>query len=335
MMKSSSHLAPMSGSLVEQTNRATNLRVANAISIYDKIRIPYPRHVELHSKMDYVHQLGVATVGPKKGLRALGASGQGKSTCAHDYVELCRRRQLEARLDHGTSTACGDAQAESHDSRVLYVALENGTTARGLMVSILQALDDPFWSRGSESLLRARAIDIMQRKKVELLIIDEVQHLNCRGSKGFDVTDTLKNFLDRGVAPVVFLGTEEAKPMFERNLQLNARLIPPCDLKVLTTNTEDRNLLRGFCKQLDRQIVEKGLMPKLSDLSDPKTLDCLFEVSDGVIGRVVRLIQAALEIALRREAEWIEIHDISLAVERWAIPQGFVRRNPFAVPRAA
>ena len=126
------------------------------------------------------------------------------------------------------------------------------------------------------------------------------------------------------------MGTLEARPLFERNLQLNGRLLPPGDLQVLTTSVDDQKLLRGFCRQLDIQIVEKGLLPKRSNLEDPKILASLYEVSGGVIGRVVRLTHAALESALRRGADWIETYDLALAVDRWAIPQGFVKRNPFA-----
>jgi hypothetical protein len=53
------------------------------------------------------------------------------------------------------------------------------------------------------------------------------------------------------------------------------------------------------------------------------------EVTDGVIGRVSRLFEVAVEIALRRGATSFEVDDIAAAVEQWAIPQSFASRNPF------
>jgi hypothetical protein len=37
----------------------------------------------------------------------------------------------------------------------------------------------------------------------------------------------------------------------------------------------------------------------------------------------------ALEIALSRSATRIERYDLALAVDRWAIPNGLTRSNPF------
>jgi hypothetical protein len=56
---------------------------------------------------------------------------------------------------------------------------------------------------------------------------------------------------------------------------------------------------------------------------------CLHAVADGVVGRVSRLFGMALEIALRRGATRIEIYDLSLAVDRWAVANGITDHNPF------
>ena len=50
-----------------------------------------------------------------------------------------------------------------------------------------------------------------------------------------------------------------------------------------------------------------------------------------MVGRVSRLAQAALEIAIRRGAARLEPYDLAEAVDRWAIPQAFVESNPFRV----
>jgi hypothetical protein len=53
------------------------------------------------------------------------------------------------------------------------------------------------------------------------------------------------------------------------------------------------------------------------------------EVSDGVVGRVSRLFEVAIEIALRRGSDTLDIVDLSLAVDRWALDHNFADRNPF------
>ncbi|MEN5145600.1 MULTISPECIES: hypothetical protein [Brevundimonas] len=67
--------------------------------------------------------------------------------------------------------------------------------------------------------------------------------------------------LDSGVVPIAFLGTLEAKVLFERNLQLNGRLLPPCDLQPLDSKRAgDRDLFARFVDRLDHAIVEQGIL---------------------------------------------------------------------------
>lgn len=134
----------------------------------------------------------------------------------------------------------------------------------------------------------------------------------------------------------VFLGTDDALDLFTRNLQLSGRLIAPCDFRRLDIESErDRGLLAGYATLLDRALVERGVLREPSGLNDPWILGCLFAVSDGVIGRVSRLVAVALEFALARNAERLEVEDLALAVDRWAIPNAFCRTNPFLREQAA
>ena len=62
----------------------------------------------------------------------------------------------------------------------------------------------------------------------------------------------------------------------------------------------------GKRSRLDHVIVDQGILPNLSDLEGAGLLPALFEVSDGVVGRVSRILQVALEAALRRDAQCLE-----------------------------
>lgn len=224
--------APETGGAVERSSAQANLEVAIKIGTYGEISIPYPRQVEFHSRCDYLQSLGRQTRGrPQKGMRVLAPSGSGKTSAAEAYIRL-----VEARMP---STATFKP--------IVLVPLDRATTSKKLFSSILSKFGDGFSDKGSEVVLKQRAITCFQRFQSQLLIIDEVQHLNYRSSATNDVTDTLKTLLDAGVLPIVFLGTEEAEGMFARNLQLNGRLLPPCDFKPLrATSAEDRELLAGY-----------------------------------------------------------------------------------------
>jgi len=307
--------APETGGTVERSSAQANLEVAIKIGTYGEISIPYPRQVEFHSRCDYLQSLGQHTRGrPQKGMRVLAPSGSGKTSAAEAYIRL-----VEARMP---STATFKP--------IVLVPLDRATTSKKLFSSILAKFGDGFSDKGSEVVLKQRAITCFQRFQSQLLIIDEVQHLNYRSSATNDVTDTLKTLLDAGVLPIVFLGTEEAEGMFARNLQLNGRLLPPCDFKPLrATSAEDRELLAGYWERLEDEIVERKLLPTPSRLSQPWVLGALHKVSSGVIGRISRLTETALEIAIRRGAERLEIYDLAQATDRWAIDQNFTAYNPF------
>jgi len=293
--------------------------IADKIALFRSIFLPYPPHSEFHECCDYQIKLGRATRGlAQKGMRVLAPSGSGKSTAAQAFVR--RFEAAHPRTDHYVP--------------IVVIALEHATTAKKLMMSILDYFGDNYSSSGNEQTLKKRVKACFERFGTELLMIDEVQHLNIRRNSLGDVTDSLKRLLDDGVVPIVFLGTDDGLDLFTSNVQLNGRLLAPCDFhKLMVDSPRDRSLMAGYATLLDQAIVAKGIMPELSGLDDPWILGCLFAVSKGVVGRVSRLVEAAMEIALSRDATRVEAYDLSLAVDRWAIPNAIIKENPFLLER--
>lgn len=289
--------------------------IAAKIARFQQIYIPYPPHTDFQKRAHYLMELGRATRGqPQKGMRVLAPSGSGKSTAADELV-----RQIHTKTP----------RTPDHVPVVL-VPMERAATPKRLMVSILNYFGDPYASQGTEHTLKMRVKSCFQRFGTDLLMLDEFQHLNYRNSERSDVTDSVKRLLDDGVVPIIFLGTEEANNLFTRNVQLGGRLVAPCDFKPLDLRSKsDRALLAGYATLLDRAMVERGILQEGSGLDDAWTLGCLHAVTEGVIGRVSRLVGAALEIALPRGASRIERYDLALAVDRWAIPNGITKSNPF------
>lgn len=288
---------------------------AAKVALVEQIYVPYPPHIEFHEAAKFLIELGIATRGmPQKGLRVLAPSGSGKTAAATALVRIIHEKYPR------TSTRVP----------VVNVSLDRACTARKLMVSILEKFGDYYASSGNEQALKSRVKRCFQSLGTVLLIIDEIQHINYQVSVMNDVTDSLKRLLDDGVVPIVFMGTEEAEGLFTRNIQLSSRLLPPCDLHPLDLKSpRDRNLFAGYVTLLDEAIVANKILPSLSGLNDAEILECLFLMSDGVFGRVSRLLPTVVKQVLLRGGARIEREDLASAVDSWAIANNICRTNPF------
>ncbi|WP_206378795.1 TniB family NTP-binding protein, partial [Sphingomonas sanguinis] len=210
------------------------------------------------------------------------------------------------------------------------IGVPNLGSSVGLFSSILRELGDGFYEKGTEEVLQKRSYLGLRERGVKLLIIDEVQHLQYRSTPRSDVTDTLKRVLDDAICPLVFIGIDDAAPFLNANKQLANRLHPPCDLPPLDIwNETQRATFKAYAHGLDKALVDSGLTTRLSGLAKGNRLTCLMAVSNGVLGRVSNLVRSALAEALSRNAEMIEVCDLSAATQSWAMVQGFIDYDPF------
>jgi hypothetical protein len=303
---------PVTGGKSRDRSRAMNKIVAAKTTRLAQIYIPYQPHTDFHFTCDLLLQMAAASGDqPKKGARLIAPSGSGKTAAALTFIEAM------------------NASATGDERPAILVRLDSVTTPKMLIQAVLLAYGDENSNHGTELLLRARLRECFRRFRTLILFIDEIQHLQ-RYPRGGDVTDYLKRFLDDGVVAVVFMGTEEAELLFERNLQLNSRLLSPCTIAPLDrASANDRALLMKWLLDMDDAIVAAGILPRHSGFAHPWIRGCLHEVSAGIFGRVARIFGIALEIALSRKADCIEVFDLALAVDEWAVRQKFVTANPF------
>lgn len=218
--------------------------------------------------------------------------------------------------------------------QIIVVGLDQKTSLKSVLQDVLIQMEDPDWDYGTEKQLRQRIRKFVKRLGVELIIIDECQHLQKGGNDVADVTDAFKRFLDMGIAPLVLVGNLDAKRVFDRNPQFRARLGLPLTLPALDVKkrTADAVHFRNFVMGFDAALAQLEAFGKTSDLSAPAMLDALQEASGGYFGRVARIIQNAAIHAAARGAQFIEAYDLSCVVRDYAIPAGWVGDDPFSTP---
>jgi hypothetical protein len=286
-------------------------RTAERQAKLQKLRLPYPRQLEAMTAFESVRLLGTKTKGqPQIGLNLFEDTGCGKSTAAEQY-----RLLIERTSPPGTKP-------------VLHVSLGTSGSAKQLYTSIMAALGDGFATAGYESTLRVRAMKMMQSRGTQLLILDEAHHAGRSGFRG-DITAEVKLMLDMGVVPIVLLGTEEAVPILASAKELSGRLMSPCRLGALDWSDEDdRELWIGLIKSLDARMVKEGIVARLTGLDDPVLAESMNEVSNGVIGQLMRIMLEAIRISTFAGREHILVEDLAEAVDNWSIEHGFSETNP-------
>lgn len=300
-------------------NKAVTARIA-----FRRIFIPNSRHTAFHAELDEMREMARLARGePQSGLLVVAPSGAGKTTGWLSYKSLVLNR-------------------ETHPpgmTPVLYLSMSAKATPKHLYSQILVALGDQYADRGTEETLRARACAFMQRAGVELLVADEAQHLITSAGHRTEwrVAEALKALMDSGDTAVVLMGMPELHKLAGANPQFAMRLREPFEFARLhLENSADLEFFAKYVGALDAALVTHGIMREPADLLDPFTAACLQEVSRGVIGRVSRLVEVALLIAVRRGADRIEHYDLALATERWAMKTKLTDYNPFvAGPREA
>ncbi|MFN3634873.1 MAG: TniB family NTP-binding protein [Rhizobium rhizophilum] len=290
-----------------------NAFVAEKLGVAKRIYVPHDPHTRFHSQAEFLLRLGLQTRGePQNGLRVLAPSGSGKTAAAEALVEIIRRAFPD------------------HPHPVVKVSAESSPTPRKLMQSILLQFGDRHHKTGTEFQLKQRVYRCFDTFRTMLLIIEEIQHLNQGFGPRHDTADYLKRLLDDGAAPIVFMGTEDAKKLFEHDLQLSSRLLEPCDIEPLNRAIDvDRSLLSNFVSAFDQALVQEGIFSRKSGLEHTLIRGHLHHISGGVVGRVARLLYVAQTIALRRGGECIEVFDLAQATDTWAIPNGLTEKNPF------
>jgi hypothetical protein len=301
----------------EESSRAMNDVMTDVEAKFDEIYLNYPRHKQMQLAIDRIRLHGSKVKGtgkPMRGLLVTGPTGSGKTTGIEEYVAYLIR---------------DGAYAEGR-MPVLYLRLRKKVTVIKLLRAILSKFGDRYALRRDEDQLIEQVRNCIERAGVEVIVIDECQHLRNKSTDNLEVTDQLKTFLDDCIAPVVFVGVKEAQAMFDENLQLAGRCGDPVELTALNSAVDaDVALLTRFLDLLDKQMVERQLTSRSSSLSSPYTVTCLHLASAGVIGQAYRIVRAALLIATSRGALFVETYDLSLAVERWAMRNKVCTSNPF------
>lgn len=212
---------------------------------------------------------------------------------------------------------------------VLYLKMPCPATIGGLVGKFLDALNYPLRNQRMKIYDQTSMLyTLLKYCRVELIILDEVQHLVDRDKKKLliESSDWLKNLIDETKIPTVLVGTFEAEKIFN-NRQLNGRFLLRHELYPF-----DNSALKiaEFRKIL--QITDDNLPLKYeSNLSKSETWERLFLASNGHIPYLMKLIKQSAKIALTENMECIDYKILEYCYLKYLQALGICEGNPFSL----
>ena len=219
-------------------------------------------------------------------------------------------------------------EAERDVVPVLYTSIPALATINSVAEALLTKLGDPMPSKGTISSKTQRLIKLIHACCVDLVILDEFQHVHDRGQSPTisKVADWIKSLVDLIGRPVVLVGIPRAQVLVETNDQMRRRFGASLRL--------DRMTLDGNDAEVEFAELISGLADALPlqcdlDLQSYSTLTRFYYATDGRIGYLTSLLHRALTLAFLSEAQSIDEAILEAAFTEQIWRSGVGKLNPF------
>lgn len=201
--------------------------------------------------------------------------------------------------------------------------------------AILRALKKPNWSHAKKaSLAWERAFKALREHEVEIVIFDEMNRAARRPTMAEVIGADIMDMLVHGEVAVAFLGTEDARKVFNRVPALKDRLKSPVVMKALDwcddSKKGERSIFLEFLGEMDTAMFELGLIRAKADLSKLKLAEMLWQVCRGRLRPLCQLLEEAVYLIHHANDGLIIDNEIlAQACENHSIENGHISYNPF------
>lgn len=299
-------------------NKYSKMTKLERCRLAECIFVEYPRLTKLVRQIEHCHQYSEVAAEPEC-MFIGGPPGAGKTTLQNHYLLRFPN------VDHDGGV----------EVPVLCGRVPNKATDKNLVTELLIRIGDPAAERGSAYNQTSRLKRFIKACGVKLIILDEFQHFVDKDSSKVlkTVSDWLKNLIDEAGVPIILIGMPYAVQILDApgNEQLQRRFAVRANLDPFGWGTKDeRNEFRAFLKAVDDQLP----LTETSYLFDPLMAFRFYCATNGRIGKIMKIVRRATELALDRGMESLPIEVLSEAYDDRLRPDHAGRVNPFTVDKA-
>jgi len=292
-------------------NMTIHARYAD-LGTVERQRLFFPAFDQAIQRISRVHQMSQAGNMPRH-LMLLGPSGAGKSSVLEEYMR------------HFPS----QDEVEQRRIPVLRVEIKSSPTVRSVAEDILKAMGVAMAYRGTVNEKTDRVVSSLTKLRVELLLLDEVQHLLGATRRSFgsnNETEWLKTLLNLIDIPVVLSGLPYADALLTSNEQLRRRL--DGTHHITPFSIEDDEVVADFAGVVNwfDQEIHQGYP---SGLHQGDMLHRLFYATNGLIGYLSKLLIGAMEIRLQHGFKHVEPWMLEQSFSQNLWTEGIGPLNPF------
>ena len=295
---------------------SARLTISQAKKAFDLIDLSYAYQ---DAAVDILDEVRLSYVGRRSGAPCGGAMivapmGCGKTRAVEDL-----ERQVSAEGGHPPGAR-----------PVLLVNMPTEARTDDIPTAILTALGFPRPDLGRMELRWRKATKGMLEAGVQLVVFDEFNRANRRPTMSRPIATSIRErIMDEGIAPVAFVGSEEAGLVLKACPELAERLDERIPLQPLEWFEDaDKEVLLDLLGQLDATMTSTDLFGS-SNLKDEAVAEPLAAACGGRIRSLMKIVRSAMGLALERDARSIDWCDLEQATERFAVASGFIARNPF------
>ena len=234
-------------------------------------------------------------------LIVVGDSGSGKTTIIDKYL-------------------ADNPRMEANDGSIipiLFTLLPANANPVTASERLLSSMGDPLaFSHGKDPAELMKIVnDLLRECRVELIIIDEFQHMIDRKSKDVlhSTADWLKMIIIDSKIPVVLFGMPYSTEILRVNNQLRGRFESQHHLKPFRVkDTSERIRYKTFLTMLDEALP----FSKKSGLASENIMKRVYVFSKGNMRLIRRLINKAAKFALLENAPCISLKHFSRAAPK-------------------